>query len=45
MRHLRCILKILFNANGGFPDGQNSKVEHGSFHGKSLRKYNVYERM
>lgn len=30
--------------NGEFPDGQNSKVEHGNFHGKSLRRYKVYER-
>ena len=44
MRHLHCILKILLNANGEFPDGQNSKVEHGNFHGKSLRRYKVYER-
>ena len=44
MRHLHCILKILLNVNGKFPDGQNSKVEHGNFHGKSLRRYKVYER-
>lgn len=44
MRLLHCILKILLNANGEFPDGQNSKVEHGNFHGKSLRKYKVHER-